>query len=199
MAMGHGCGCYGCDAEVGSFGGADSDLSLHISDQALQSPALVHHDPRPEIRAVEPKRIGLSTEVLISVRQPSLSTVLVQLAERLCFHCISVFTVGSIEHEIVSGEIRGGPFLGLNRARFDGHFRPNRSDLFVQSWRDHLVGMLEHFCVNRVDVSLIVYEPVASFAALGATPFLVREPVCIEVQAYRGYESPRPPSVLPHR
>ena len=118
--------------------------------------------------------------------------------ERLCFHCIAVFTVGSIEHEIVAGEIRGGSFLGLNRARFGGHFRPNRGHLFVQSWRDHLVGTLERFCVNRVDVALIVYEPVPSFAALGATPFKVREAVRIEVQTYRGYESPLFPSVLPH-
>jgi hypothetical protein len=145
-----------------------------------------------------PKR-WLSTEVLITVRQPSLSTGFVQLTERLCFHCIAVLTVGSIEHEIVAGEICGGSFLGLNRARFVGHFRPNRSDLFVQSCRDHLVGTLERFCVNRVDVSLIVYEPVPSFAALGATPFQVREPVRIEVQAYRGYESPLSPSVLLHR
>ena len=72
------------------------------------------------------------------------------------------------------------------------------SDLFVQSWRDHLVGALERLCVNRINVSLIVYEPVPSFAALGATPFQVREPVRIELQAYRGYESPLSPSVLPH-
>src|SRR5262249_34447581 len=114
-------------------------------------------------------------------------------------HCIAVCAVGSIEHEIVASEIRGGAFLGLNRTRFGGHFRPNRSDLFVQSWRDHLVGTLERLSVNRVDVSLIVYEPVPSLAALGATPFQVREPVRIEVQAYRGYEGPLFPSVLPHR
>jgi hypothetical protein len=62
-----------------------------------------------------------------------------------------------------------------------------------------LVGTLERLCVNRVHVSLIVYEPVPLFAALGATPFQVREPVRIEVQAYSGYESPLSPSVLPHR
>jgi len=132
-------------------------------------------------------------------RQPSLSTGLVQLAERLCFHCIAVFTVRRIEHEIVAGDIRGGSFLGLNRARFGRDFRPNWSDLFVLSGRDHVVGPLERLCVNCVNVSLIVYEPVPSFAALGATPFQVREPVRTEVQAYRGYESPLSPSVLPHR
>src|SRR5215813_15364729 len=120
---------------------------------------------RFSVRAVEPKRIGLSTEVLISVRQPSLSVGLVQLAERLCFHCIAVFTVGSIEHEIVAGEIRRGSFFGQNRARFGRDFRPHWSDLFVQSWRDHLVGALERLCVNRINVSLIVSEPVPSFAA----------------------------------
>jgi hypothetical protein len=73
------------------------------------------------------KRIGLSTDVLVTA---SLSTGLVQLAERLCFHCIAVFTVGSIEHEIVASEIRGGSFLGLNRARFGRDFRPNWSDPF---------------------------------------------------------------------
>src|SRR5215813_4972285 len=95
---------------------------------------------RFSVRAVEPKQCGLSTEVPISVRQPSLSVGLVQLAERLCFHCIAVCTVGSIEHEIIASEIRGGSFLGLNRTRFGGHFCPNRSDLLVQSWRDHVVG-----------------------------------------------------------
>src|SRR5262249_26718456 len=89
------------------------------------------------------KGIGLSTEVLISIRQPSLSVGLIQLAERLCFHCIAVCAVRSIEHEIVASEIRGGSFLGLHRTRFGGHFRPNLSDLVVQSWRDHLVGTLE--------------------------------------------------------
>src|SRR5215471_7255297 len=128
-----------------------------------------------------------------------LSVGLVQLAERLCFHCIAVCTVGSIEHEIVASEIRGGSFLGLNRTRFGGHFRPNRSDLFVQSWGDHLVGTGERLSLNRVDVSLIVYEPVPSLAALGAAPFQVREPVRIKVQAYRGHEGPLFPSVLPHR
>ena len=62
---------------------------------------------------------------------PSLFSGLVQLAECLCFHCIAVFTVGSIEHEIVAGEIRGGSFLGQNRAWFGRSFRPNWSDLFV--------------------------------------------------------------------
>jgi hypothetical protein len=62
-----------------------------------------------------------------------------------------------------------------------------------------LVGTLERLCVNRVNVPLIVYEPIPLFAALGVTPLQVRKPVRIEVQAYRGYESPLSPSVLLHR
>src|SRR6516162_7731028 len=88
----------------------------------------------------------LSMKVLISCRKLSLFSGLVQLAECFCFHCIAVFAVGSIEHEIVAGEIRGRSFLGLNRARFGRDFRPNWSDLFEQSRRGHLVGTLERLC-----------------------------------------------------
>jgi hypothetical protein len=128
----------------------------------------------------------------------SLPNGLIQAAERFYLHCIAVFTVGIIEHEIITGEILGGSFLGLNCAWFGGHYRPNGSHFFVQSWRDQLVGTLERFCVDCVDVSLIVYNPVSPFATLGATPFQVREPIRIEVQAYGDYQSPLSPSVLLH-
>src|SRR5262249_61975770 len=74
--------------------------------------------------------------------------------------------------------------------------RANSRPLFIPAGPSLPIRSLKGLNVNRVDVTLVVYQPVASFAALYTAPLLIFKPLCVEIQLNRGDRGPLSLSIL---
>jgi hypothetical protein len=78
--------------------------------------------------------------------------------------------------------IVGFPLPGGDAAGFCGHLGPHWRCFNVAAGTDTTVGPGEHLGIHRIDIPLIVHDPVAALAPLLAPPFPVGETIGIEVE-----------------
>src|SRR5262249_6203186 len=90
-------------------------------------------------------------------------------------HRVRVTSVFLVEHQVIPAAVVGHTLLRLDATRFPSHLRPHRSDLHVRTGADLPIGALENFAIHRVDVTIVVDDPVAGLASLDGAPLLILE------------------------
>jgi hypothetical protein len=94
--------------------------------------------------------------------------------------------VGLIRDDVVTGLVSGHAFFGVDRAGRGRFLGPHRRGLQVSAWIlraiDGLVRLRKHVGINRIDIAVVVDQPVVLLRVLLCAPLPVEETVGIERQ-----------------
>src|SRR5215471_5388305 len=99
-------------------------------------------------------------------------------------HAVPVSAVAIVVDEVVSLAIAGGSLLRFDAAGFRGHLCPYGRLLHIAAPTDLLVRLRKDRAGHRVDIAVVVDQPVPPFASLPATPFLIGQPIGLEVEPH---------------
>src|SRR4249919_3154886 len=88
---------------------------------------------------------------------------------------VSIGATLLIEDEVVPALVAGEALFGLDAPGRSGDFSPYRRLLHIYAWTDLAIRPSKRHAVHRVDITLVVDDPVARLTALDGAPFLVGE------------------------
>ena len=78
-------------------------------------------------------------------------------------------------YKVISNVVIGFSLFCFYFASSASHLGPYWCTLNIHTRFDHAIGFLKHFPINRVDISLVVDDPVTLFAPLFGSPLIVGE------------------------